>query len=63
MGKLGRVVIALRGRGRPGEIMVRIRGGSETFIAHSDEDLPVGSSVIVISRRADRGVEVTAFSD
>lgn len=60
LGKLGVVTHPIRA-GRPGEIVVHIRGGTETYMAYSDEDLPEKSEVLVVAKRSNRTVEVTAF--
>ncbi|HEX4863578.1 MAG TPA: hypothetical protein VFV02_05875 [Acidimicrobiales bacterium] len=62
VGKLGRVTHPIS-PGRPGEIVVRIRGGTETYIAYADIDLPAQAEVLVIGQRTARTVEVTPFVD
>ena len=47
---------------KPGEIVVRIRGGTETYMAYSDTDLPVQTEVLVVAQRSARTVEVTPFA-
>jgi membrane protein implicated in regulation of membrane protease activity len=61
VGKLATVTHPIS-RGRPGEIVVHIRGGTETYMAYSDSDLPVETEVVVIAQRSARTVEVTPFS-
>ena len=61
VGKLGVVTHPIKG-GRPGEIVVHIRGGTETYMAYSDTDLPEKTEVLVVAKRSNRTVEVTAFS-
>lgn len=48
---------------RAGEVLVRVRGGSETFLAWSDEPLPQGASVLVIESRGARQVYVMEWAD
>lgn len=60
VGKVGRVTHAIAG-GKPGEVVVRIRGGSETYMAYSDEDIPKQAEVLVIGQRSPRTVDVTPF--
>jgi hypothetical protein len=60
VGKIGTVIHAIR-EGRPGEIVVHIRGGTETYMAYSDTDLPEQAEVLVIAKRSARTVEVTPF--
>jgi membrane protein implicated in regulation of membrane protease activity len=61
IGKLGIVTHAILA-GRPGEIVVHIRGGTETFIAYADTEIPSQREVLVIGQRSARTVEVTPFS-
>ncbi|MDQ6851292.1 MAG: hypothetical protein M3070_15395 [Actinomycetota bacterium] len=63
IGLAGRITIATRGPDGPGEVELRIRGGSETFIAHSDEPLPRGAAVIVLSTLGPRTVVVFPWAD
>jgi membrane protein implicated in regulation of membrane protease activity len=60
VGKLGVVTHPIVG-GRPGEIVVHIRGGTETYMAYSDTNLPEQAEVLVIAKRSARTVEVTPF--
>ena len=61
MGKLGTVTHPIRA-GKAGEVVVRIRGGTETFIAYSDIDLAEQAEVLVIGQRSARTVEVTPLN-
>jgi hypothetical protein len=63
VGSIGVLTIATRGQAGPGEVLVQIRGGSETFIAWSLEPLPRGSTVLVIESRGSRTVDVSAWTD
>ena len=51
IGCTGVLLIGTRGSAGPGEVLVRVRGGSETFLAWSDEPLPQGATVLVIESR------------
>ena len=51
IGSIGVLTIATRGPAGPGEVLVKIRGGSETYIAWSPEPLPKGATVLVIESR------------
>ncbi|GAA2743932.1 MULTISPECIES: hypothetical protein [Kitasatospora] len=59
----GVLMIATRGADGPGEVLVRIRGGSESFLAWSEEPLPRGTTVLVIESRGTRQVDVMAWTD
>ena len=63
IGSMGGLIIATRGAAGPGEVMVKIRGGSEAFIAWSAEPIPRGSTVLVINNRGTRAVDVSAWID
>ncbi|MCQ4207172.1 MULTISPECIES: hypothetical protein [Streptomyces] len=63
VGCTGKLVVGTRGAGGPGEVLVRVRGGTETFLAYSDEPLDRGSTVLVIESRGSRQVVVMAWAD
>jgi hypothetical protein len=63
IGLAGRIVTATRGPDGPGEVELRIRGGTETFIARSDKPLPAGAAVIVLSTLGPRTVVVFPWND
>ena len=63
IGRVGILVIATRGPAGPGEVRVRIRGGSEKFLAWSPTALPKGTTVLVIDSRGPRTVDVVEWDD
>jgi hypothetical protein len=63
IGLASRIIVATRGPDGPGEVELRIRGGTETFIARSDAPLPVGQAVIVLSTLGPRTVVVFPWAD
>ena len=63
IGCIGRLTIATRGAAGPGEVLVRVRGGSESLIAWSAEPLPRGATVLVIESRGRRAVDVSQWDD
>jgi hypothetical protein len=63
IGLAGRIVTATRGENGPGEVELRIRGGTEVFIARSNDPLPVGAAVIVLSTLGPRTVVVFPWAD
>ncbi|HEY0453766.1 hypothetical protein [Actinophytocola sp.] len=63
VGCVGVLLVATRGAGGPGEVLVKIRGGSESYLAFSDEPLPKGATVLVIESCGARSVGVTRWSD
>ena len=62
IGRVGVLTVATRGSAGPGEVLVKIRGGSETFIAWSDEPLPRGTAVLVTESRGARALDVIEWS-
>lgn len=63
IGRVGVLIIGTRGLVGPGEVLIKIRGGSETFIAWSDKPLPKGATVLVIESRGARAVDVMEWAD
>jgi hypothetical protein len=61
-GKTGRVSIPIRADG-PGEIILRIRGGSEAFTAYTqgDEILDKNARAVVVEQTGPRTVLVTGY--
>jgi membrane protein implicated in regulation of membrane protease activity len=63
IGLAGRLTTATRGEAGAGEVEVRIRGGTETFIARSAEPLAKGQAVIVVQTLGPRTVIVLPWAD
>jgi membrane protein implicated in regulation of membrane protease activity len=63
VGCTGVLVVGTRGGNGPGEVLVKIRGGSEAFLAFSEEPLPKGTTVLVVEARGARSVAVTPWTD
>ena len=63
IGSIGVLVIATRGAKGPGEVILKVRGGSEAYIAWSAEPIPRGATVLVINSRGSRSVDVSAWTD
>ena len=61
IGSIGVLIIATRGAQGPGEVLLKIRGGSEAYIAWSPEPIPRGATVLVINHRGSRSVDVSAW--
>ncbi len=47
---------------RAGEVVLRIRGGTEVYMAVSDEELPRGTEVGGVGHVSARTVQVTPFA-
>ena len=63
IGTVGVITIATRGEAGPGEVRIRIRGGSESLIAWSPTPLPIGTTVLVTDSRGRRTVDVMEWTD
>jgi hypothetical protein len=63
VGSVGVLTIATRGDAGPGEVLIKIRGGSEAFLAWSEKPLPRGATVLVIESRGARAVDVIEWED
>jgi hypothetical protein len=63
IGRVGVLTVATRGSAGPGEVLIKIRGGSETFLAWSEKPLPRGATVLVIESRGARTVDVIEWED
>ena len=63
VGRVGVLLVATRGSDGPGEVLIKIRGGSEAFLAWSDKPLPRGATVLVIESRGARAVDVIEWED
>ena len=63
IGCVGVLHVGTRGQRGPGEAVVQVRGGSEAFLAWSEEPLAKGTRVLVVESRGERAVDVIAFPD
>jgi hypothetical protein len=63
IGRVGVLTIATRGSNGPGEVLIKIRGGSESFLAWSDDPLPKGVAVLIVEARGARAVTVVRWSE
>lgn len=62
VGCVGLLTIATRGTAGPGEVLLKIRGGTETYIAWSTDPLAKGTSVLVVESRGERAVDVVPWA-
>ena len=60
-GKVGQVIVRVRGKDGPGEVLVGIRGGTEAFIAFADSPIELDTDVLVVSSRGERSVDVVPW--
>ncbi|HLH81811.1 MAG TPA: hypothetical protein VKV38_00965 [Trebonia sp.] len=63
IGTVGVLTVATRGANGPGEVRIKIRGGSEHYLAWSQAPLPRGATVLVIDHRGPRTVDVMEWAD
>jgi hypothetical protein len=63
IGRTGVLLVGTRGPAGPGEVLVQVRGGSETFIAWSAVPLAQGATVLVVDSRGIRQVDVIEWAD
>jgi hypothetical protein len=63
VGRVGVLITGTRGSAGPGEVLIKVRGGSEAFLAWSDKPLPKGSTVLVVDSRGARAVDVIEWED
>jgi hypothetical protein len=63
IGCVGVITLATRGSAGPGEVHIRIRGGSETYRAWSERPLARGTTVLVVASRGARTVDVEEWVD
>jgi len=62
IGRVGVLVLGTRGAHGPGEVLVRVRGGTETYIAWSEQPLAKDTTVLVLDSRGARAVDVMEWS-
>jgi hypothetical protein len=63
VGCIGSLLVATRGPGGPGEVLVKMRGGTEPYIAWSEQPLAKGTTVLVFNSRGGRTVDVMEWND
>jgi hypothetical protein len=63
IGTVGVLTVATRGTAGPGEVRIKIRGGSEHYLAWSEAPLPKGTIVLVVDYRGPRAVDVVEWDD
>lgn len=61
VGKVGRVLVRIRGGDAPGEVVLTVAGSPETYLAYGADGIDVGAQVLVISERGNRGVDVVPW--
>ena len=62
VGCSGTLLVATRGAAGPGEVLVKVRGGTEAYLAWSEQPLAKGTEVLVFNARGERAVDVMEWS-
>ena len=63
IGSIAVLLVATRGQAGPGEVLLKIRGGTEAYLAWSINPIPKGATVLVIESRGARTVDVSEWAD
>jgi hypothetical protein len=63
IGSIGLLLVATRGHAGPGEVLLKVRGGTEAYLAWSIHPIPKGATVLVIESRGERAVDVSQWTD
>jgi membrane protein implicated in regulation of membrane protease activity len=58
IGKVGTVIIAIRGGERAGEVRLLVEGIAHYYLAYATEPIPAGKEVLVINNRGARQIDV-----
>jgi hypothetical protein len=63
VGQSGTLTVATRGTDGPGEVLVKLHGGTEAYLAWSEQPLAKGAAVLVFNARGERAVDVMEWAD
>lgn len=61
VGRVGHVVMRVRGGEVPGEVELTVDGVPEAYLAYAPEALAVGAPVLVVSDRGGRSLDVVSW--
>jgi membrane protein implicated in regulation of membrane protease activity len=61
VGRLASVFSRIRGGDLPGEVTVRFGGDVHVFLAYAEEEIPVGTEVLIINSRGNHQVDVESW--
>jgi hypothetical protein len=59
---MGVVIVATSGPDGPGEVLLRLDGGTEAYLAWSERPLALGTEIAVYDVRGERSVDVMQLS-
>ena len=62
VGRVGEVVTRIRGGNVPGEVSLVVAGSRELYTAFAVDEVPIGTSVLVINNRGLRELDVEPWS-
>jgi membrane-bound ClpP family serine protease len=63
IGSVGVLTVATRGGAGPGEVRIKIRGGTEIYRAWSETPIQRGATVLVVNDRGSRTLDVVEWED
>jgi hypothetical protein len=63
IGTVGVLTVATRGSAGPGEVRIKVRGGSERLLAWSEAPIRKGATVLVVDSRGPQTVDVMEWAD
>ena len=63
IGSVGVLTVATRGEAGPGEVRIKIRGGTEIYRAWSETPIQRGTTVLVVGDRGARTLDVVEWED
>lgn len=63
VGCFGELTVATRGDAGPGEVLIQVRGGTEAYLAWSEQPLAKGTKVLVYNSRGERAVDVMEWTE
>lgn len=58
VGRIGMVIIPIRGGERAGEVRLLVAGMAHYYLAYAPEPVPAGAEVLVIHNRGSRQIDV-----
>lgn len=61
VGKTGRLTVRVKGDEQPGELVLRVGGMTEQYLAYCSDRIEAGSVVLVVHHRGARSVDVVPW--
>lgn len=63
VGRVAKVTTAVPGGDKPGEAILRVRGGTEAYLVYCDEPIDRGKQVVVVEDRGSRRLFVARLDE